>query len=185
MPTSAATIPAKIISSHALTKKSGPAEKSRKKSLTACTSLIPGDCVPARLPGPSAGGVPGNPLRGDPDHDTHHLGRQREELLAGTGSVVLLRELHGQLPPDVVSHGGQAAYLGVPLRVVPVPDAQAHAGIAPHVAVLPPARGGGDQHVVSVPADPHDGRLRAPVAIDRAEDRVVGLVEEPAHGVVQ
>src|SRR5215831_11559509 len=38
MPTSADTIPAKIISSHALTKKSGPAVTSLKKSLTACTS---------------------------------------------------------------------------------------------------------------------------------------------------
>src|SRR3984957_2725315 len=135
-------------------------------------------------------GVPGHLLHHHPDDHAVPARRVR----AGVGAVVLVGQLDVQQPVRVGGHRHPAAELHVILRVRGVQDADADPRVAEHVAVLHASFQGGEHQVIPVAADPHRGAVRAPVAVDGGEDRVVRpiqqleclLIERDSHdGTVQ
>src|SRR5215831_14629252 len=136
----------------------------------------PGNFRPARW----LGGVPRGLLHGHP-HD--HAGGAGC-VLAGV-LVVLVCELKVEPPAGVGDHRHPAAQLDVVLRVRGVEHRDADARVAQHVAVLHAARHGREQHVTAIAADPHRAGLRAAIAIDRGQDRVVSPVKQPERRLTE
>src|SRR6202522_3159779 len=141
--------------------------------------------LPGRVAGDLPGRVAGDVLGHNPDDHAHDLRRQRQECLAGTRSLVLLGEPYRESAAGILGERGTSPDLGVDLGVLLVVDGEADPRVAADIQVLAASGRRGDDQLITLPAYPDHGGLRASVRVYGGEHRWVRVIEKAADCLVQ